>query len=131
MRMQSRKRQSLVVSQPLPARALVAEVKCGRMQDLRQDLQRLDQAWPWSVEELIAIEQIDTSLAHRLQLVPTRSPGQERHFLPGAGDVEAARQHQDHVRILRHEILPGQPRRVLARLAEQVDPTSHPYQLWH
>src|SRR5437764_13237585 len=56
--LQSRKRQRLAVSGPLPAGPLVAEVKCRRMKDFREDLQRLDQTRPGSVEELVAVEAV-------------------------------------------------------------------------
>src|SRR5205085_3381181 len=63
-------RQEMGGLQPLPAGPLVAEVEGRRVQDLGEDLQRLDQPRPRPVEVLVAVEQVDPPAAHRPQAVP-------------------------------------------------------------
>src|SRR4029078_3599173 len=91
------------------------------MQDLGEDFRALEQAWPRAVEEGVAVGKEDVVRANRTQILPDLVAGKRLHFPRGLVDVVPAGSDQDHVRVGGRDLLPGDPWRRLAVLAERAD----------
>src|SRR5262245_48467342 len=85
------------VSEALPAGTLVAEVEHVWVQNLRKDLQRLDQPRTGAVEVLISVGQEHAPALYGPQPRPTRLPGQERQVLLGLGKTVTTQIGRAHV----------------------------------
>src|SRR5215831_10102654 len=115
--------------QSYPAFSFVAKTEQFGMEQFSQNLQRFNQARPRTIEILIAVGDKDSILFYRFQLSPFGFAGQQTRLLHRARDVEAAGRDEDHVGIGRDQRLPTHPRRMLARLAEEVHTAGHLHQL--
>src|SRR5262245_36964478 len=67
-------------SKVVPAAAAMAELKALRMQDLRENLERLHQPRPRTVEELIAVGRKDFAIANGPQFSPRWMRGDMNHL---------------------------------------------------
>src|SRR5208337_4487233 len=76
------------------------------VQDLRQDLEGLSDAWAGTVEIGVAIRQIDAPRAHGPQLPPAGTRNQGLHLAPRADQIEAAGERDDHLWIRPPQLLP-------------------------
>jgi len=81
-----------------------------RMQKPRQDLQRLNQSRPRTIEILIAVRHPDLPEPHRRQIAPAGPARQPMHFAGGAPPVKAAGHNQDGVGGRGGQFLPRAPR---------------------
>src|SRR5581483_7557369 len=96
-----------------------------RMKNLAENLQRLDDTRPRSIEELIAVSNEDLPFPHGPEPRPKRITGQSRQLLQGPRDIVAARHQQDRLGIGGREVVKLDPRRMRARRAEQIFTTGH------
>lgn len=74
-----------------PARTFVAEMKDIRMNDLRKDLQRLDETRARTIEVLITIGNKHSTIANGIQALPLGSSAEQVHFFKRAANVKTTR----------------------------------------
>ena len=74
----------------------MSKLKCVWMKNLRENLQRFDQAWPGAIEELIAVRDKHPAIAHRAQFAPTCVIAQG-HQTYSMKKTESRREHFYHI----------------------------------
>jgi len=79
------------------------------VKDLRQHFQTFDDAGPWAVEILITVGDEDAIVLHGLQLAPAGAVLKQRHLLKRSRHVEAARVHEDDIRVGGNNLVPIEP----------------------
>src|SRR5262245_16137315 len=95
---------SATASERLPAGAAV--VRRLLVQQFDQNLAGLDGSWSGPVEVLIAVGEIDPSIAHGGEITPLGTISEPVHFGQRARDVESARRHHDDVGVGGEKLLP-------------------------
>src|SRR5437667_491691 len=96
-----------------------------------EDFERLDQARAGPVEILIAVGAINTAIPDCAHSLPARPASQKRHFRASPVQVEATRHEDDDFGVAPEQLLPFQPRRMFARLSEQIQSAGEPDQFRH
>ncbi len=87
----------------------MAEVETGGVQDLRQDLEGLDESRAGAVEVLMAVGERHLSRRHGAKSAELGGPGQRADLAARPRQVEAAGQDNDDVRVGLGERLEGGP----------------------
>jgi hypothetical protein len=101
------------------------------VKDLGEDFQTFDDARPWTIEILIAVGDKDAISLHPVELAPAGTALKQRHLVKRSCHVEAARVHQDDIRVGGNNLVPVKPQRRLARRAKQVLATGDLYEFRH
>src|SRR5690349_19032065 len=114
-----------------PASTFIPRREEFGVKDLRQYLQAFDDARPRTVEILIAIRDKDALPLHCLQLAPAGAALNQWHLLKRSRYVEAARVHENNIRIGGQNLVPIEPWRRLAGRAKQIIATGHLDELRH
>src|SRR5437868_3890112 len=89
-------------------------------QYLPDNSEGLDDAGTRAVEELITVGEVYTPVFHGIQALEIGALGQPVHFASDPGKTEAAGSDDDDVGIRREKLVPRDPWRMDARLAEDV-----------
>lgn len=84
----------------------MAELKNLWMNNLGENLQRLDEAWAGPIEILVAVNEEDALSSHRAKPRPTGPVGQYRDFLPRASQIKPARKHGNDFRVALEQRFP-------------------------
>src|SRR6516225_2249426 len=84
-----------------------------------------------TVEILISVDDEDATTLHCLQRTPAAAALKQWHLLQCSRHVEAARVHEDEIRVGDHNLLPIEPWRRLTGRAKQILSTGHLHELWH
>ena len=92
----------------------MSEVAGVGMQDLRQNLSGLQQPRPRPIKELMTVRHEHFARANGRKLSPTRIGRQHGGFGASPRDVPTARHQHQNFRISLEQLLPIEPRRVLA-----------------
>src|SRR4029077_5232437 len=78
-----------------PACSAMAKTEQTRMQNLRHNFSRLDQPRSRSVEEMMAVNEADSTLLHCPKIGPRRILREQIQILDGLRNLESARQEKD------------------------------------
>ena len=78
-----------------PSRSAMAKAEPIRMQNLRHNFSRLDQPRSRPVEEMMAINEVNSTLLHRAQIRPRRILREQVQIADGLRNLESARQEKN------------------------------------
>src|ERR1700686_2368230 len=115
----------------------MAKAEPIRMQNLRHNFSRLDQPRPRTVKEMMAIDEINSSLLHRAQIRPRWILREQVQVTDGLRNFESAREQKHDLWISLNQARPIEPRRMFPRLREEaraacdLDEFRHPIPACH